>query len=204
MGTNTNKLCYVSGSAVGVAFEFPQRFANCAMTPAAPEAEVLPLPFCRHAFSGVVRCGAVRRCATCCGAVWFVSVLAFCCWQSLLLLIIFLWLSACKMLSCSQLLLPRSPIRLSIYPFTRFPIPYFPLISSSPLHPLLGFCLAFGQVFYADSSSTLWQVVLCLLCVIISFVKLDLLANTATTAWHPKLQRKKFNRKHSTVFCLPN
>lgn len=87
------------------------------MTPAGPEAEVLPLPFCWHAFS--VRCGAalcnmvghvVMRCSVVwCGAVPFplfatlrfgfgILLLAL----SLLLLIIFLWLSACKTLPCFQ------------------------------------------------------------------------------------------------------
>lgn len=99
---------------------------------------------------------------------------------SLLLLIIFLWLSACKTLPCFQQPYPTT------HPF--WP-PLVSLCHCSLLVLCSAFCLAFGQVFCAASSSDRWFVLqqlslcvcVCLLCVIISFVKLDLLANAAST-----------------------
>lgn len=90
------------------------------------------------------------------------------------------------------------------------------LLCCSLLVLCLAFCLAFGQVFCAASSSDRWFVLqqlcvcvcvfVCLLCVIISFVKLDLLANAASTVWQRKLRRKpqwKVPKAFFKIFLLP-
>lgn len=130
------------------------------MTPAGPEAEVLPLPFCWHAFSVRCReqCDVLR-----CDAVPFLHFTTLCfgfgillLGLSLLLLIIFLWLSACKTLPCFQL------------PHTLFlPPPRFHLHSPAPcLHLPFERCspcfvLSFLFGFWASflCCQLLWQVV---------------------------------------------